>query len=129
MYSLNDINVEFNRKKESKDKQKRKKRNLGFFGDKRDTDGKKTLTLREPVLKRGLIGTGIGTGLGALGSGAMALVAKKQGYEMTPEHINLLKKIVGASAIGGMQLGAASGGLTYNQRKNTLKDIENYKLK
>ena len=43
-----------------RDKVKRKSRGLGFFDDKKDDDGKKTVTLREPVLKRGLIGGAIG---------------------------------------------------------------------
>jgi len=60
-----------------KDKVKRKSRGLGFFGDKKDDDGKKTVTLREPVLKRGLIGGAIGGGLGLAAGGGLYSVSNK----------------------------------------------------
>jgi len=59
-----------------KDKVKRKSRGLGFFGDKKDDDGKKTVTLREPLFKRGLIGGAIGGGLGLAGGTAGYSVLK-----------------------------------------------------
>lgn len=149
MFSVN--NIEFKR---GKDKKKRKSRSLNFLGDKRDKDGKKTLTLREPVLKRGLPGVGIGAiGGAALGNWVSGLgrrkykeqlllmrnnfipyseakkMASNPAYELSKKYKGKLplKFALAGATIGG-SLGLASGLSTYNRIKTTLNDVKNYKL-
>jgi hypothetical protein len=133
MYYLSDV-AQFARKKGSKDKKKRQsKLNKFLKGELNTKTGKRNVTLREPVIKRTVVGAATGAVVGTAGLTGLALAqgmsqAKKQNVKLqiSPKDMKDLvvkagKHIAPKAAVAGAGLGVALGVSKYLSRRKEIK--------